>query len=193
MVHGKRRHMTTSQNINSGSYAQLENFDSVSYNCIKYLLDNDEEIWKLLYYKTPDAWEKPPISYEQKTSLIYNGDDDTSKFNVFLDQGSPDVITREDCILRISPHSVFPENRTVVTLNIIFEVYSHYHINTLTNYKTRTDMIAQRIIQLFNGKNVVDGIGKLFFDRMGSEANRLEWGSQTPHKGRWFILSTKAI
>jgi len=181
-----------SENINEGSYAQFSNFDSISYNCISYLMKSDEEIWKLLYYKDADAWNKPPISYEQKSAMIYNGSDDTSKYNVFLDQGSPDVITREDCILRISPHSIFPDNRVVGTVNVIFEVYSHYHINTLSNYKTRIDMISQKILQIFNGKNVVEGVGKLFFDRLGSEANRLEWGSQTPHKGRWFILSTKS-
>lgn len=179
-------------NVNSGSYAQFENFDSISYNCISYLIDNNEEIWKLLYYKTSDAWSKPNITRDQKVSLIYNGSDDSSKYNVFLDMGSPDVITREDCILRISPHSIFPENRTVGTINIIFEIYCNYHINTLSNYKTRVDMITKNILQTFNGTNVVDGVGRLFFDRLGSEANRLEWGSQTPHKGRWFIMSTKA-
>lgn len=185
-----------SNNIGQGSYAVYDGFDSLSYNCIKYLMDNDEVIWRLLYYKTPDAWDvtiaKPNLTQEQKGSLIYNGSDDTSKFNVFLDQGSPDVLTREDCIIRISPHSIFPDNRTVATLSMIFEVYCNYHINTLSNYKTRTDMIAKRMLQVFNGSTIEGVLGKLFFDRLGGEANRLEWGGQTPWKGRWMILSTKS-
>lgn len=183
--------------INEGSYAQYEGFDSYSYQCITYLMNNDELIWRLLKYKTPDAWEEsvaqPNLTQEQKGGLIYNGTDDTSKFNVFLDMGSPDVITREDCILRISPHSIFPENRTIGTINIIFEVYSHYHINTMTNYKTRIDMVTKRLLQVFNGKIIPQlGIGRLYFDRLASEANRLEWAGQQPQKGRWIIMSNKS-
>ena len=178
--------------VGEGSYALYEGFDTFSYNCIKYLMANDEVIWKLLFYKTPDAWNKPNLTFEQKGALIYDGSDDTTKFSVFLDQGSPDVITREDCILRISPHSVFPGNRVVGTVNMILEVYCNYHINTLSNYRTRIDMIAKRLIQVFNGVIIDGGLGKLFFDRLGGEANRLESGGQTPFKGRWMILSTKS-
>lgn len=184
-----------SENINSGSYAQYDFFDSISYNCISYMIQNDELIWRLLYYKNEDAWKEPPynanLTPEQKAAMIYNGSDDTTKFNVFLDQGSPDVMTREDCIIRISPHSIFPENRTVGTINIILECYCHYHINTLSNYKTRSDMITKRLIELFNG-TTIGGIGKMYFDRVGSQSDRLEWGGQTPFKGRWIIMSNKS-
>jgi len=179
-------------NINAGSYAQYEEFDNFSYNCIKYLMDNDEVVWKLLKYQTADAWDKPNLTPTEKRAMIYQGQDDTSLYKVFLDQGAPDVLTREDCIIRISPHSIFPENRVVGTISMIFEVYSNYHVNTLTNYKTRVDMITKRFIQVFNGANEIGGIGRLFFDKMGSESNRLEWGGQSPWKGRWIIMSNKS-
>lgn len=188
--------MTITPNVGEGSYAQFDGFDTFSYNCIQYLMNNDEMIWRLLYYRTPDAWEttieKPDLTYAQKGSLIYKGGDDTTQSSVFLDQGAPDVLTREDCILRISPHSIFPENRVVGTVNMILETYCNYHINTLSNYRTRTDMIAKRLIQVFNGSIIEGGLGKLYFDRLAGEANRLEWGGQTPFKGRWMIFSTKS-
>ena len=178
--------------VGEGSYALYAGFDLFSYNCITYLMNNDEVIWKLLFYKTPDAWNKTNLTQAQKGALIYDGSDDSSKFNVFLDQGAPDVVTREDCILRISPHSIFPDNRVVGTVNMVFETYSNYHINTLSNYRTRTDMIAKRLIQVFNGSTIDGGLGKLFFDRLGGEANRLEWAGQSPWKGRWMVFSTRS-
>lgn len=179
----------SSDNINQGSYAQYDEFDNFSYTCITYLMDNDEVVWKLLKYRTPDAWNKPNLTKPEKAALIYNGSDDSTQYNVFMDIGSPDVITREDCIIRIAPYSVSPNNRVWGTVNMMFEVYCNYHINTLDNYKTRVDMITKRFIQVFNGI-YINGIGKLFFDKLGSEANRLEWASQVPHKGRWIIMST---
>lgn len=172
------------------AYASYDVLDNVSYLCISHLIDNDDVVWKLLHYRTPDAWSKPNLTAEMKRSLIYKGEDDSSSFRVFLDSGSPDAIVAEECIIRISPHSLFPENRTVGTINILFEVYSNFHINTLSNYKTRMDMIMKRFIQVFNGTNIM-GIGKLHFDRMGSYSDRAEYVGQIPIRGRWLIMSNK--
>lgn len=174
------------------SYAGYQYLDDYSYNCIKYLMDNDEEVWKLLKHTSPDAWNMPNLTYEEKASLIYNGADDTSNYKVFLDMGSPDVLTREDCLIRISPHSIFPENRVIGTVNMIFEVYANYHCNTLSNYKTRVDMITRRFFQVFNGVEIPGMVGRLYFDRLSSESNRMEWGGQSPWRGRWIIFSGKA-
>lgn len=173
------------------SYSEYPYLDTYSYACIKYLMDNDEEIWKLLKYTTHDAWNKPALSTEEKAALIYNGTDDTSKYKVFLDMGSPDVLTREDCIIRISPHSIFPDNRVVGTVNMIFEVYCNYHCNTLSNYRTRIDMITRRFLEVFNGVEIQGMVGRLYFDRLASESNRMEWGGQSPWRGRWIIFSSK--
>lgn len=177
-------------NVGGDAYAKYRDLDSYSYNCISHLLVNDDTIWKLLYYKTPDAWSKANLTDEQKRLLIYNGTDDSSNFSVFLDSGSPDVITDETCIIRISPHSIFPDTRTFGTINILFEVYANFHVNTLTNYKTRMDMIAQRFIEVFNGE-IISGIGRLHFDKLGSYGDRAEYVGQNPIRGRWIVMSNK--
>ena len=151
-------------NIGEGSYALYDGWDSFSYNCISYLMTHDELIWKLLKYPTPNAWQMSDLTQEEKASLIYNGSDDTSKFHVFMDQGQPDVETLEGAIIRIAPYSINPENRVVGTVLMIFEAYTHYHVNHLTNYKTRNDMITQRLIQVFNGATIEGGLGKIHLD-----------------------------
>lgn len=178
-------------NINAGSYGQYDFFDEYSYTCIKYLMENDEVVWKLLKYTTPDAWDKADLTMAEKGALIYNGGDNTASARVFMDIGQPDVLTEETCIVRISPYSIFPDNRVVGTVSIMLECYSHYKVNHLSNYKTRIDMITKRLIQVFNGAQI-GGLGKLFFDRVGSDSNRMENGSQLPFKGRWIIMSNKS-
>jgi len=174
------------------AYAQYEDFNTFSYKCIKYLMDNNEVIWKLLKYDTSDAWNRANLTKVEKSALVYNGSDDSTLFRVFMDMGQPDVHTREDTIIRIAPYSIFPENRTVGTLTMIFEVYCHYHINTLSNYTTRVDTIAMEFLKTFNGINI-GGIGKLFFNRMGSQAPKMELSGQIPHKGKFILMSNKVV
>lgn len=177
--------------INDGSYAQYNDYDSIPYNCIKHLMDNDDMVWKLLKYNTPDAWNKPNLTQAEKAALIYNGSDNTVNYRVFMDRGQPDVNTFENCQVRIANYSIYPDNRVVGTMSVIFEVYPHYKTNHLSNYKTRGNMIMNRLIQVFNGAEI-GGIGRLFFDRVGSESNRLEVAGQTPYAGSWMIMSNKA-
>jgi hypothetical protein len=178
---------------NADAYAQYTGFASYSYRLIEYLMNNNEMIWKLLHYSTPNAWNETDLTKAQKAALIYDGSDDASRFKVFLDMGQPDVQTVENCILRISPHSIFPENRTIATTSIILETYANYKTNHLSNYQTRIDLITENLLQVFNGVTLDGvGLGALYFDRMGSESNRMEWGGQVPFRGRWIIMSTKS-
>ncbi len=178
--------------INDGSYAQYEQLDEFAYNAVKYLMDNDEVIWKLLKYNDPDAWKKPNLTKEEKAALIYDGSDNTALFRVFLDQGEPDVNTFENCQIRISQYSLFPNNRVIGTNSMIFECYAHYKTNHLSNYRTRTDMIIKRFLQVFNGCDAIGGLGKLFFDRVASDSPRQEYAGQIPYRGKWVIMSNKS-
>jgi len=184
-------------NVSKDSYALYDGFDTFSYNCISYLMKNDEMIWRLLFYNTPDAWDetvigKPNLTQEQKASLIYDGSDDSSKFHVFMDQGQPEAETTEGAIIRIAPYSLNPDNRVVGTILMIFEAYTNYHVNHLSNYRTRNDMIAKRFLQVFNGATIEGGLGKLHLDNLGSYGTRLELGGQTPFRGRWILMATKS-
>lgn len=177
-------------NVGWEAYARYEFLDMVAYECYKYLMENDELIWKLIKYDTPDAWNMSDLTRSEKAALIYNGQDDLTVARAFMDLGQPDVWVKENTIIRISPAIINPENRTIGDVGIQFEVYSHWKINHLTNYKTRIDMVAKQFIKVFNGANV-GGVGRLFFDKLGSFGNRSETGGQLPFKGRWIIMSNK--
>jgi len=180
-----------SNDINSGSYATYDIFDNLSYLCIDYLIENDELVWKLLKYNTPDAWNKPNLTRAEKAALIYDGGDDTSKFSVFMDTGQPDVQTTEKSEIRIHPYDLFPDNRVWGSIKMQFDVYAHYKVNHLSNYKTRVDMITKRFLQVFNGASI-GGLGKLHFDVVGTYGVKLETGGQLPFRGKWIFMSNKS-
>jgi hypothetical protein len=175
--------MTATYDDRKEQYNKFTSFDSISYNCISYLMQNNETIFKLLKYTSPDAWNKSNLTQAQKGALIYNGGN-IGNARIFLDQGLDDAITEEICILRVSPLDLDPTNYIYGNVVIGFEVYAHYKTNHLNNYKTRLDMITQQIIETFNGSDVGNGIGRLYFDSYRNPKCRTRTIGSIPFKGK---------
>lgn len=172
-------------------YNKYEYYKNLSYNIISYLMKNNELIWKLLKYNTADAWSQTNLTLEEKGSLIYDGSDDSTGYHVFLDEGNPDVHTREDCIIRVSPMEMYPENKIVGTILIGCEVYAHYKVNTLSDYTTRVDTIVQEFLTTLNGVAIDGVIGNLSFDRVMNQQIRQSMSGQTPFKGKIVYFGQK--
>lgn len=181
--------MTTPDIIGLSAYNNFGLFSKLSYNCIKYLMSNNELIWKLLKYTSPDAWNKSNLTQEEKAELIYAGQQDSSQYNVFMDTKQPDVLMKEVTMLRISPHYAVGVNRTVGYIEVSMEVFSHYKINHMSNYQTRIDTIAEELLALFNGCDI-GGIGLLVFNKMADQSSRLFETGQIPFAGKQIIFST---
>ena len=175
----------------TSGYNKYTFLPEIAYECVKYLLENNQLVWKLLRYTTPDAYSKPNLTKAQKGALIWKGEGTTDNFNVFMDGGLPDVEMKETTILRISPYQVFPKNRSIGDIAMIMEVYSHYKINTMSNYQTRVDTIMQQLLETFNGAEI-GGIGLMNFSKQGLSAVRIEEAGQIPFKGKWQCLITKS-
>lgn len=178
--------------VGEEGYNKYFRLAKLSYDCITYLMDNNELIWKLLKYNDPDAWKKADLTHAQKADLIYKGQEDATLSRVFLNVGQPDVWTSEDCIIRISPYQIDPDNRTVGNVSMAFEVFAHNKIDHLSNYQTRTATIAQQFLEVFNGAQLEgNGISRIYFDRLGNQNDRLLQGGQIPYKGYWILMSIK--
>ena len=57
------------------SYDKFENIPLIPYNLVNCLMDNNEDIWKLLAYNDANAWKSdsmhPDLTMTQKANLIY--------------------------------------------------------------------------------------------------------------------------
>jgi hypothetical protein len=182
--------MTSSvQNIGLLAYNDFKQFSQLSYTCIKKMMDENELIWKLLKYTSPDAWNKPDLNQEEKAALIYAGQQDSSKFNVFMDGKQPDVLVEECTLVRIMPNYALGLNRSIGIIEVSMEVFSHYKINHLSNYTTRIDTITGELLALFNGSDV-GALGLMAIDRMIDQSSRLFQAGQIPFGGKQIIFST---
>lgn len=180
---------TATPNIGETAYNNFSAFNKLSYNCIKYMMSNNEIIWKLLKYTSPDAWDKADLTQAEKADLIYAGQQDSSKYNVFMDGKQPDVLVNEITLVRIMPYYAVGYNRTIGIIEVSMEIFSHYKINHLSNYTTRVDTITGELLGLFNGVDV-GGLGLLSFDKMADQSSRLFQAGQIPFGGKQIIFST---
>jgi hypothetical protein len=175
------------------SYSSVEEYPNFAYNCITHLIndENAEIIWKLLYYNDREAWRNdashPNLTLAQKRNLVYAGQENQEDFRVFLDFGMDDAWTTEACLLRISPLSLFPAARMIVSASIAFEAYCHFKLNTHSNHQTRIDVITQTILKSLNGADV-GGIGVLYFDARASRVCSSTLVGQIPYRGRRTIM-----
>jgi hypothetical protein len=174
--------------IGQSAYNDFGQFSKLSYRCIKYLMDSNELVWKLLKYQDADAWNKPNLTQIEKGDLIYAGQEDTSMYHVFMDNKQPDVLVKEISLLRIAPHYAVGLNRTVGYIEVSMEVFSHYKINHMSNYQTRIDTITEELLALFNGADVA-GIGLMSFDKMADQSSRLFQAGQIPFGGKQIIFT----
>lgn len=171
----------------SSSYNKYTELPKLSYNCITKLMDGEEMLWKLLYYPDEDAWKKGNLTTKEKRNLIYAGQPDQTKYRVFMDLGQDTAWTVQGCILRICPVEILPSNYVYGQVVMGFEVYCHYRINHLSNYQTRISMVAQRLIENFNGEEV-GGLGRLFFDSSVHIKAKTEDTGQVPFKGERILM-----
>jgi hypothetical protein len=161
----------------------------ISYNCVAYLLQNNELIWKLLKYQTPDAWEKTNLTSSEKATMIYRGGDpDTMyNYNVFFDDFQDDGITKETTFLRIFPMEDSPRNHLVSDVAICMVVYTHSNCNHLSNYQTRVETIIQQLKEMFNGKEIPK-LGMLKYSQQASRFCKSMIIGKVPYKGKMVIF-----
>jgi len=177
-------------NIGEKAYNNFPGFAKFSYNCIKYLIDNDELVWKLLKYSGPDAWNEENLTRAEKAELVYAGQEDASQYNVFMDDKQPDVFVTETTVIRIFPYYARGYNRTLGMAEITMQIYSHYKINHMSNYQTRIDTITEELLATFNGADV-GGLGLLTFNNAQDTSSRLFEVGQIPFGGKQIIFTTK--
>ena len=103
-------------------YNTFDLFPDISYNCIAYLIDNNELIWRLLQYTDSNAYrldsDHPNLTKSQKGLLVYDGVREETDCRVFMDSGQDYSWNIRACILRITPIRLRPSNNIFGNVSI---------------------------------------------------------------------------
>ncbi len=173
------------------TYNTFSLLSELPYNCVAYLIDNNELIWKLLAYNDPNAWREdashPVLSKVEKGALIYDGLKEQTSCRVFMTTGLDSSWKEQHSQLRISILEGTPVNSVFGNVLIGMEIYVHSQIIQLSNYKTRTDMLIGELIDVFNGAEI-GGLGKLYFDASKNYRCRLTTIGYAPYIGKAVVF-----
>ena len=182
--------------ITQSTYDKFENIPLVPYNLVSYMLANDENIFKLLYYGDANAWKSdsthPNLTMQQKTSLIYDGIMEINDAKIFTNLGQDDSFVTETSIIRIGLPEITPTNFVRGASTIGFEILTHYKVSMLSNYQNRADTILQKLIALFNGADI-PGIGRIFFDIKANPRCRAIQIGQVPYRGKALTMACNIL
>lgn len=166
--------------------------DGLCHRVIQYLMMNDEDIWKLLKYPTPDALYKENLTMREKADLIYTDSSDSSNFRVFRAPFMDDVFDEQCAQLRVYVEAITPDTTLYGTVDIQIEIVSHVKIINLVEYRNRLEVLLQRVIKTLNGA-YVGGVGQLMFDRTMSYYDLVKYNLYNNRNfcGYSLIMSTK--
>lgn len=156
----------------SNEYNNFNNLPLMQYKIIGYLMQNNEDIWKVLNYPTTDCLSKPNLTMSQKASLIYQGQSNSSGYRCFMDSFTDDAFIDQCSILRVFPDVIIPKNRSVSDLVFRIEVLSHVKIQYLDGYMNRNVYLFQQILKTLNGIDKIVGLSRLVFDRNDNSFDR---------------------
>lgn len=145
------------------AYNKLTGFSDLCTNILNFLMAENENLWKLLFYDTPDALEKPNLTMEQKRSLIYGGVGDSEDYRVFRCPYMDDAVTKELTQMRHYVMTVTPENRSVSVIDFAFDCITHVKLSNLEGCQSRVERMVEEILSTVNGRDI-DGVGRIFFD-----------------------------
>lgn len=173
-------------------YNSMSTLPSIPYNILSYLAQNEQILWKLLYYNGYDALSQPDLTFSQKMSLLWK-EGPQEPFNVFFTNIVDDAIPESKTILKIYNYYIHARDLYMAPTVYAFD-FLYGPKMSLVEYNgipvSRSDLFVNRILTLLNGKEV-GGVGKLaFYDDMSRyDLGRSVIGNSKTFTGYQLFLS----
>jgi len=178
------------QMYNYNDFNRFPNLDGVEYKMVNELLYSKsqyaENIWKLMYYTTPDALVRDNLTLSQKASLICTENDtlETGK-RVFITPYINDAWTDQSAHLHLYVDALHAPNYVLSNIHVCIETIVHAKIGTILSdvdepkgnpndcdadgvpvvlRKSRATCLLKNVLALYNGMSL-DGVGQLQFNQ----------------------------
>lgn len=155
-------------------YNQYSALPYIPYNILKYLVENNENIWKLLKYNTYDALSKENLTHDEKIALLWTQQDNQERYRVFLTNLLSNMIPDATSMLRIYRIGTTPINHLLGTSVYEFDMLFGDKIAMVEYENTpcnRADVFEMELLKTLNGKEV-SGVGVLQFNQKVSVLSR---------------------
>lgn len=145
-------------------YNSMSALPSIPYNILTYLAQEEQILWKILYYDGYDALSQPDLTMTQKLDMLWK-EGPQEPYNVFFTNIIDDAIPTSKTILKIFNYYIHADSLYVAPTVYAFEILYGPKMS-LVEYNgkpvSRADLMVNRLMTLLNGA-YVGGVGKLTF------------------------------
>ena len=179
--------------MSQSNYNTFSTMPYIPYKRVMALVENNN-LFKLLYYPTKDALSQPNLTLEQKVNMIWNGQDRTDDYTIFLTNIQPNLETISRPVLKIYRYDTLPKTYTTAVISYEFDILFGTKI-PMVDYNgvpcNRGDLIEMELMKSLNGQDVA-GVGYLQYNHQLStlDRSRIGIGNNSTFTGYYFIMST---
>ena len=135
-------------------FNKYNNLPSVPYKIIEYLAQNNDKIFKVLYYQSDDALDQPNLTLEQKINMIYTDKGKEDDKHIFLKPLIGDEMLESSTQLRLYKYGISPNDNLLSTVNYRFDIITGSKIGLVYDNGipcSRLDIIETELLDSLNG------------------------------------------
>jgi hypothetical protein len=155
------------------SFNNFSDMPQIPYKILIHLIQNNENIFKLLKYNTSDALSKPNLTVAEKMALLYIDGEKENEYNIFLKPLIGDEIIKGCSQLRLYKATMQPTDHLTALLNYEFDIICGERIGLVYDENdipcTRIDLIEKELLNELNGLDAF-GVGYFQFNKELSRA-----------------------
>ena len=149
------------------AFNKFTTLPSVPYKILSYLAENNERIFKALYYQGSDALDQPNLTLEQKLDMIYVDEGKEIDKHLFLKPLIGEEMIDSVTQLRLYKYGISPTDAMTSVITYRFDIITGSKVSLIYDDNipvSRLDFIETELLNTLNGIDLF-GTGKFQFNR----------------------------
>lgn len=149
------------------TFNKFTTLPSVPYKILSYLAENNERIFKALYYQGSDALDQPDLTLEQKLDMIYVDEGKEIDKHLFLKPLIGEEMIDSVTQLRLYKYGISPTDAMTSVITYRFDIITGSKVSLIYDNNipiSRLDFIETELLNTLNGIDLF-GTGKFQFNR----------------------------
>ena len=149
------------------AFNKFTTLPSVAYKILSYLAENNERIFKALYYQGSDALDQPDLTLEQKLDMIYVDEGKEIDKHLFLKPLIGEEMIDSVTQLRLYKYGISPTDAMTSVITYSFDIITGSKVSLIYDNNipiSRLDFIETELLNTLNGIDLF-GTGKFQFNR----------------------------
>lgn len=149
------------------TFNKFTTLPSVPYKILSYLAENNERIFKALYYQGSDALDQPDLTLEQKLDMIYVDEGKEIDKHLFLKPLIGEEMIDSVTQLRLYKYGISPTDAMTSVITYRFDIITGSKVSLIYDDNipiSRLDFIETELLNALNGLDLF-GTGKFQFNR----------------------------